>query len=155
MVPLSTSVTFGLYNCIMIYNYSFQVISSLNSFKFEKLCYLGIYFKICANVFKAQLVDTAWCLYDSNPLSFVITIKLSKRLQNMWFCQKTLILITLNQSLVRIQKFNLNFESNGIVVQLYINWYDFWTIYLFAKDSCWIELEETVLIVLVSFKLVF
>ena len=29
MVPLSTSITFELYNCLTIYNYYFQVIDSM------------------------------------------------------------------------------------------------------------------------------
>ena len=118
MFPLSTSMAFELYNCIVIYSYSYQVINSLNSFKVENLCYKGIYFKTYAKIFEAQLVDTSWCLYDSNPPSFVVTIKLSRRLQNMWFCEKTFILITLNKYLVSVQKFNLDLESNGILVQL-------------------------------------
>ena len=36
----------------------------------------------------------------------------------MWFYKKTLILITLNESLVKVQKFNLDLQSNGIMVQL-------------------------------------
>ena len=59
MVPLSTSVAFELYNCIVIYNYSYQVINSLNSFKLENLCYGGIYFKTYAKIFEVLLVDTS------------------------------------------------------------------------------------------------
>ena len=36
MVPLSISVTFELYNCLMTYNYSFQVIDSMCSQKKKK-----------------------------------------------------------------------------------------------------------------------
>ena len=88
MVPLLTCVTFELYNCIVIYNYSYQVINSLNSFKLQNLCYGGVYFKNCAKIFEAQLVDTSWWLYDSNPPFFVVTIELSKRLQNIGFVRR-------------------------------------------------------------------
>ena len=39
----------------------------------------------------------------------------------MWFYKKTLILITLNETLVKLQKFNLDLQSNGIMVQLLIS----------------------------------
>ena len=65
-------------------------------------CYGVIHFKTYAKTFVVQLVHTSYCLHDSKPPSFVITIELSKRLQNMWFYLKTLILITLNKSLVSV-----------------------------------------------------
>ena len=58
MVPLSTNVTFEVYNYLMIYNYSFQMIDFLNSFELENPYYGGIHFKTYAKTFVAQLVET-------------------------------------------------------------------------------------------------
>ena len=58
MVPLSTSVTFEVYNYLMTYIYSFQVTDFLNSFKLENPYYGGIHFKTYAKTFVAQLVET-------------------------------------------------------------------------------------------------
>ena len=58
MVPLLTTVTFEVYNYLMIYIYSFQVTDFLNSFKLENPYYGGIHFKMYAKTFVAQLVET-------------------------------------------------------------------------------------------------